>query len=213
MTCACALIAFASGVANFSFAAGPATIQYEGEYWSAPRWDSPWAEHRSFHCQVSASGDGSRYVRCEFRNFRFHIVPIGEDSEGSVYLGSEHAGFELDHKKRTATGGPCNRCKWLREPHDPGGFCLSAGRFGWKLIGQELIAGHSVLRYGQNGSQVAWAPALGWQELERSWTQRSITGIPWAGFFWRVSSYETGEPPPERFRVPDGYTVIPNPRL
>jgi hypothetical protein len=209
MPCACALVAFATG---FTFAAGPATIRFESEYWDAPSWDSPWAWHRSFHCEAAGSKDGSRYVRCEARSFRFRVVPAGEGSFGSIYLASEHAGFDLDHKKHIATGGPCS-CTWY--PNDRVGYCrlLEHHARTAKLLGQDLIAGFTVRRFSTQWenwhTQTAFAPGLDCEILEWNSAWRGITGIPWSGSSWRVTSYEPGEPPRERFRIPNGYTVIP----
>jgi hypothetical protein len=192
------------------------TIGFELEYWTNTSWGLHNIDRSSMTCVSAVSADGSRMNRCERRDFHHYLVPSERRNFHNVYRKGPNEVYRIDHGKHLALRESC-RCSWQITglPAEDDAQCsrtaaafLPSGNF----KGNDSVAGQPVAVYSKSDDeepsyQMAFAPGLHCEVMERIETWKGTFGIPGAQSSYRITSFKPGEPDRSLFDIPAGYRI------
>ena len=193
----------------------PRTIQFSIDHWWNDSWGLHNIERRTIRCETAIASNGSRMNKCDSDLFHHYLLRYASFSTHDVFIQPTHSGYEIDDKKRIASGGKCE-CTWdaVRQPPDDGSCSKTAAlrlnlprRVGASHIANAVVVEYQTDNMDGTSRRLSLAPQYGCEVMEEVVTRKGTLGIPGSRWQYRVTSYQQGEPPRSVFELPPGYSI------
>lgn len=155
--------------------------------------------------------DGSWSVRTDGALYNYYVIPNNSGAYTLIDLVSEGRMIGIFHDDRKYVIYPRPLQRAATTPFTSQTNCSQAAGTNMQRVGDGSVAGIPVIRYAgpfrvHGRLELSLAPSLGCRPLQQYQIERNSFGLPTLWKTEEVTRVELGEPKPDLFQIPQGYT-------